>query len=127
MTWAFTLLCSCPPSDPTRIQPFDEDRTCSLWVLRCADRSRDCQTLTGPDKIALARAQRFRDGQAQQNPPFDSSWCFFDLAEIKLYRGDGQGFLDTAMRGFEHTEHDWQGKTFVDSLRHIRQWLGCGN
>jgi Flp pilus assembly protein TadD len=73
--------------------------------------------LTGPDKIALARAQRFREGQAQQNPPFDSPWCFFDLAEIKLYRGDAQGFLDAAMRGFEQTEHDWQSKTFVDSLR----------
>jgi tetratricopeptide (TPR) repeat protein len=73
--------------------------------------------LAGPDKIALARAQRFREGQAQQNPPFDSPWCFFDLAEIKLYRGDAKGFLDTATRGFEHTEHDWQGKTFVDSLR----------
>jgi tetratricopeptide (TPR) repeat protein len=73
--------------------------------------------LTGPDKIALARAQRFREGQAQQNPPFDSPWCFFDLAEIKLYRGDAKGFLDTAMRGLEHTEHDWQGKTFVESLR----------
>src|SRR5947208_714377 len=67
--------------------------------------------------FTLARAQRFREGQAQQNPPFDSPWCFFDLAEIKLYRGNAQGFVDTAMRGFEHTEHDWQGKTFVDSLR----------
>jgi hypothetical protein len=88
----------------------------------------------------LALVFRFRDGQAQQHPPFDSPslstgkrdhvrsseielaverrpWCLFDLAEIKLYRGDAQGFLDTAMRGFEHTEHDWQGKTFVDSLR----------
>jgi Flp pilus assembly protein TadD len=73
--------------------------------------------LAGPDKIALARAQRFREGQAQQKPPFDSPWCFFDLAEIKLYRGDSKGFLDTAMNGFEHTEHDWQGKTFLDSLR----------
>ena len=57
--------------------------------------------LIGPEKIALARAQRFREGQAQHNPPFDSPWCFFDLAEIKLYRGDAQGFLDTAMRGFD--------------------------
>ncbi|MDE5446377.1 tetratricopeptide repeat protein [Bradyrhizobium sp. CSA207] len=73
--------------------------------------------LTGPDKIALARAQRFREGQAQQNPPFDSPWCFFDLAEIKLYRGDAHGFLDTATQGFEHTDHDWQGKSFVKSLR----------
>ena len=73
--------------------------------------------LSGPDKIALARAQRLREGQAQQEPPFDSPWCFFDLAEVKLYRGDPQGFLDAAMLAFERTEHDWQGETFVDSLR----------
>ena len=73
--------------------------------------------LSGSDRVALVRAQRFREGQAQQNPPFDSPWCFFDLAEIKLYRGDARGFLDTAIEGFGHTEHDWQGKTFVDSLR----------
>jgi hypothetical protein len=73
--------------------------------------------LTGPDKLALARAERFREGQSQQSPPFDKPWCFFDLAEIKLYRGDPKAFLDVAMKGFEQTDANWQGKTFVDSLR----------
>jgi len=73
--------------------------------------------LSGPDKLALARAERFREGQTQQNPPFDKPWCFFDLAEIKLYRGDPKAFLDVAMKGFEQTDANWQGKTFVDSLR----------
>ena len=73
--------------------------------------------LKPPDKLALARAERFRAGQTQQNPPFDKPWCFFDLAEIKLYRGDPKGFLETAMRGFEETDENWQGKTFVDSLQ----------
>lgn len=63
--------------------------------------------LSGSDRVALVRAPRFREGQAQQNPPFDSPWCFFDLAEIKLYRGDARGFLDTAIEGFGRTEHDW--------------------
>jgi hypothetical protein len=63
------------------------------------------------------RAERFREGQTQQNPPFDKPWCFFDLAEIKLYRGDSKGFMDTAMKGFEQADENWQGKTFVDSLR----------
>ena len=73
--------------------------------------------LSGSDKVALARAERFRDGQSQQTPPFDKPWCFFDLAEIKLYRGDRSAFLKIATLGFEHTEQDWQGKTFVESLR----------
>jgi tetratricopeptide (TPR) repeat protein len=73
--------------------------------------------LSGSDKVALARAERFRGGQSEQTPPFDKPWCFFDLAEIKLYRGDRSAFLEIAMRGFEHTDQDWQGKTFVESLR----------
>jgi hypothetical protein len=67
--------------------------------------------------VALARAARFREGQSQQTPPFDKPWCFFDLAEIKLYRGDRDGFLNIAMFGFEQADQDWQGKTFVESLR----------
>jgi Flp pilus assembly protein TadD len=73
--------------------------------------------LSGPDKLALARAERIREGQSQQNPPFDKPWCFFDLAEIKLYRGDPKAFLDVAIKGFEQSDADWQPKTFVDSLR----------
>jgi Flp pilus assembly protein TadD len=73
--------------------------------------------LSGPDRLALARAERLREGQSQQTPPFDKPWCFFDLAEIKLFRGDTKAFVDTAIKGFEQSDADWQGKTFVDSLR----------
>jgi tetratricopeptide (TPR) repeat protein len=74
-------------------------------------------TLSGSDKLALARAERIREGQSQQNPPFDKPWCFFDLAEIKLYRGDPVAFRDVAIKGLEQTDANWQGRTFVDSLR----------
>ena len=73
--------------------------------------------LSGSDKLALARAERVREGQSQQTPPFDRPWCFFDLAEIKLYRGDLQAFFHLAMKGLEQTDGAWQGETFVDSLR----------
>ena len=73
--------------------------------------------LSGADKLALMRAARVREGQSKQNPPFDKPWCFFDLAEIKLYQGDAEAFLNIAIEGFGHTDADWQGKTFVDSLR----------
>jgi hypothetical protein len=73
--------------------------------------------LSGPDKLALMRAARVRDGQSKQNPPFDKPWCFFDSAEIKLYQGDARAFLDIAMQGLAQTDEDWQGKTFVDSMK----------
>jgi Flp pilus assembly protein TadD len=73
--------------------------------------------LSGSDKLALVRAERVREGQSQQNPPFDQPWCFFDLAEIKLYRGDPKAFRDVAIKGLEQTDANWQGRTFVDSLR----------
>jgi tetratricopeptide (TPR) repeat protein len=73
--------------------------------------------LSGPDKLALMRAAQVREGQSKQLPAFDKPWCFFDLAEIRLYQGDAKAFLDTAMQGFSQTDEDWQGKTFVDSLR----------
>jgi tetratricopeptide (TPR) repeat protein len=73
--------------------------------------------LSGADKVALMRAARVREGQSRQDPPFDKPWCFFDLAEIKLYQGDAKAFLDIAMQGFENTDENWQGNTFVESLR----------
>jgi Flp pilus assembly protein TadD len=73
--------------------------------------------LSGADRLALMRAARVREGQSKQLPPFDKPWCFFDSAEIRLYQGDAKAFLDTAMQGFAQTDEDWQGKTFVDSLR----------
>jgi hypothetical protein len=73
--------------------------------------------LSEADKLALVRAERVREGQSKQLPPFDKPWCFFDSAEFKLYQGDAKAFLDTARQGFSQTEHDWQGETFVESLR----------
>jgi Flp pilus assembly protein TadD len=73
--------------------------------------------LSGADKVALIRAERFRGGQSQQVPPFDKPWCFFDLAEIKLYQGDPKAFLEIALKGIGQTDANWQIKTFVDSLR----------
>jgi tetratricopeptide (TPR) repeat protein len=73
--------------------------------------------LSASDKLSLVRAERIREGQAQQIPPFDKPWCFFDLAQIKLYRGDRVAFREVALKGFEMTDADWQGRTFVESLR----------
>jgi hypothetical protein len=73
--------------------------------------------LSGPDRLALKRVERVRAGQSEQKPPFDKPWCFFDLAEIRLYLGDTEGFLDAAQKGLEQTDANWQVRTFVESLR----------
>jgi tetratricopeptide (TPR) repeat protein len=73
--------------------------------------------LSASDRIALLRAERVREGQAQQMPPFDRPWCFFDLAEIKLYCGNPVAFRAMALKGFEQTDADWQGRTFVEGLQ----------
>ena len=58
-----------------------------------------------------------RETQTKQAPPYDAPWSFFDLAQIRLFRGDVPGFLTAAKAGLDVSEHDWQPKTFLDSLR----------
>jgi tetratricopeptide (TPR) repeat protein len=73
--------------------------------------------LTGSDRRALARAEHVRETQTRQEPPYDVPWSFFDLAQIRLFRGDTDGFLKAATAGVEKSEHDWQVTTFLDTLR----------
>ena len=73
--------------------------------------------LTPADRRALMRAEQVREVQTGQKPPYDAPWSFFDLAEIKLYEGDGEAFLKLIKAGIKYSEHDWQGETFLDSLR----------
>jgi Flp pilus assembly protein TadD len=72
--------------------------------------------LSGADKLALRQAARVREGQSQQQPPFDAPWCFFDLAEINLYQGEPEALVDIAKKGFDFAEPS-QIKTFIESLR----------
>lgn len=73
--------------------------------------------LSEADNLALTRVARIRETQSKQEPPFDKPWCFFDLAEIRLYQGDSQAFIDLAKRGFVESDASWQPRTFVNSLR----------
>jgi hypothetical protein len=55
-----------------------------LNALKLQVQVKESRALSGSDKLALARAQRIREGQSQETPPFDKPSRFFDLAEIKL-------------------------------------------
>ncbi|MDT0631970.1 tetratricopeptide repeat protein [Rubrivirga litoralis] len=73
--------------------------------------------LSDADRIRLRRVQRRRARQAEQDPPYDAPWSFFDLAEVLLYLDDPNGFLRYLDEGVLHSAHGWQPGTFADSLQ----------
>jgi tetratricopeptide (TPR) repeat protein len=73
--------------------------------------------LDGKRRFQLRRAERSLRAQVTSDPPYDAPWSFFDLAEIRLYEGDRDGFLDFASRGTEVATAAWQVKTFRDTLQ----------
>jgi tetratricopeptide (TPR) repeat protein len=69
------------------------------------------------EQRALSLAERVREAQTKQDPPYDAPWSFFDLAQIRLFRGDVPGFITAAKAGLAASEHNWQAKIFLDMLR----------
>jgi len=68
-------------------------------------------------RTMLARAERPLRIQVADKPPYNPPWSFFDLAEMRLYAGDSDEFLDLLERGVEHSDADWMPGTFRDSLQ----------
>lgn len=62
-------------------------------------------------------AGKMRQAQAESNPPFDVPWCMFDLAEVALYSGDADGFLEWTRKGLAKCEHRWEAETFRSALQ----------
>jgi tetratricopeptide (TPR) repeat protein len=65
---------------------------------------------------SLAAAERLRRGQTEADPPADTPWCFFDLAELRLYQGDEVGFNDCVEQAIEACSARWEIETFRSSL-----------
>ncbi len=68
-------------------------------------------------QFQINRAERSLRAQIASEPPYDPPWSFFDLAEVRLYKDDMDGFLSLARRGIDHATHKWQADTFADSLQ----------
>lgn len=64
----------------------------------------------------LLLAQGIRQGQAQNQPPIDAPWCFFDLAEILIYLGEPEDALAALALGLPMVTAGWQATTFLKSL-----------
>jgi len=88
-----------------------------LMALKLGARATGRLDIDGETRRHLLAAQRVRNNQAKLMPPFDSPWCFFDSAEIRLYLGDLGGFLDWIRQGLEQCEHRWQAETFRSALQ----------
>ncbi|HHP7236279.1 MAG TPA: hypothetical protein ACFCUC_16740 [Desulfobacterales bacterium] len=67
-------------------------------------------------KAELSAAEELRRGQILSNPPADTPWCFFDLAEINLYQKDKAAFLKNLEEGIKCAEN-WQIETFYKVLQ----------
>lgn len=69
-----------------------------------------------PVREQLKTAEKLREGQTLTTPATDTPWCYFDLAEIRLYANDEKGFIDSVKKGIESCDADWQPETFRRSL-----------
>jgi tetratricopeptide (TPR) repeat protein len=65
----------------------------------------------------LMKAEDMRWAQTLATPPADTPWCYFDLAEIQLYRNQRDGFLASLSQAVEACDAAWQVQTFRDSLK----------
>jgi tetratricopeptide (TPR) repeat protein len=74
-------------------------------------------------RFQLERAEPRLRAQVATDPPYDPPWSFFDLAEVRLYAGDRDGFLANLKKGLTYAGHRWQAETFRKSLQ---QLVGAG-
>lgn len=68
----------------------------------------------------LANALRLRAGQASAQPPADAPWCFFDLAEISLYRRRLDDFASYVNQGAAAAGSRDELETFRSSLAALK-------
>jgi tetratricopeptide (TPR) repeat protein len=66
--------------------------------------------------LQLRRAEKVRREQVNDNPPYDSPWCFFDLALIRLLQGEAQEFLQLLEEGCLNSNASWMAETFRKTL-----------
>ena len=69
-----------------------------------------------PLREQLEAAEKLRKGQTLSTPPTDTPWSYFDLAEISLYLGKKNAFLENIKMGVKSCNEKWQPETFLRSL-----------
>jgi hypothetical protein len=62
--------------------------------------------------------------QANDKPPSDAPWCFFDLAEMRLYAGGRASALRWMNEGIRACSSGWQIETCRQSLLLLKDVTG---
>jgi len=88
-----------------------------LMALKLRARATHSMDIDDTVKRQLFLAGKMRQAQAEANPPFDLPWCMFDLAEVALYSGDAEGFLEWTRKGLSKCEHRYEAESFRSALQ----------
>lgn len=67
-------------------------------------------------RAQLEHAEHLRTAQANDSPPTDTPWCFFDLAELRLFAKDRWNALRWLHSGAQSCSARWQAETCRQSL-----------
>lgn len=86
-----------------------------LNAIKLGAKLSGARTLTF-DKNTMRKARDIREAQTKETPPEDVPWSFFGLAEMNLYSGDKDGWLEALKEGLNHADQDWMIDTFHDGL-----------
>jgi tetratricopeptide (TPR) repeat protein len=71
-------------------------------------------SITPKQKIFMKRAEVALKKQVNDNPPYNSPWCFFDLSTINLLNNNAEALSTLENMGIVAT--DWQYKTHYETL-----------
>jgi tetratricopeptide (TPR) repeat protein len=88
-----------------------------LMAIKLRARTTGALGIDATTKRQLFLAEKMRQSQAMANPPLDSPWCMFDVAEMRLYAGDAAGFLQWTRQGLNACENRWEPQTFRSALQ----------
>jgi tetratricopeptide (TPR) repeat protein len=69
--------------------------------------------------LLLKRSEKMRREHVNDKPPYDSPWCFFDLALIRLFQGDTAEFAKFTDEGCLASNARWMPATFRDTLERL--------
>ncbi|HEY6912647.1 MAG TPA: tetratricopeptide repeat protein [Myxococcales bacterium] len=86
-----------------------------LNALKLEAQQKGSLSTAGMVAIQLRKAAASLEAQVAARPPYNAPWCFFDLAEIRLYLGDGARFLALIDEAVDHGNAT-QFRTFRESL-----------
>ena len=90
-----------------------------LNALKLEARLRGRLEIGPAERFQLRRVERTLEAQVGCVPPYDTPWCYFDLAEVRLYLGDTGGFLRYAEEGMLACGHRGEAASFHGGLRRL--------